>query len=284
MNWSRLTSAMLIALLISGVCTYVVGRKISAPVMQQPVAEQRYAAPAHSLQAGEVLKADSIEMVSWPANKPITGAFTNPQELVGRAMLYPADKGQPLTERFVTALGAGTGLAGKIPAGMRAIALRSDEIMGVAGFLLPGSHVDVLVTYHTDKDPESITATVLQNAEIIAAGHQIQPDPEGKASPVTVVTLLLTPDDAERAVLASSQGSIHFVLRSGSDSDKPHEAPMLLSQLSGGPAPVAVAPVAPRPRVEAPHAAARPAQTELVVQTILGDRQTTDTFTRAVQQ
>jgi pilus assembly protein CpaB len=284
MNWSRLTSAMLIALLISGVCTYVVSRKISAPVSAQQVPDQRYAAPAHALQAGEVLKADSLEMVAWPANKPISGAFTNPQELVGRAMLYPLDKGQPLTEKCVTALGAGTGLAGKIPAGMRAIALRSDEIMGVAGFLLPGSHVDVLVTYHTDKDPESITATVLQNAEIIAAGHQMQPDPEGKAAPVTVVTLLLTPDDAERAVLASSQGSIHFVLRSGSDSDKLHEMPMLLSQLSGGLAPVAPVAMAMHPRVEAARAAARPAQTELVVQTILGDKQMTDTFTRAVQQ
>lgn len=283
MNWNRLTSAMLIALLISGVCTYVVSRKMSAPVSAQQVADQHYVAPSRSLQAGEVLKADSIEMVSWPSNKPIAGAFVNPQELVGRAMLYPLDKGQPLTEKFVTALGAGTGLAGKIPAGMRAIALRSDEIMGVAGFLLPGSRVDVLVTYHTDKDPEPITATVLQNAEIIAAGHQIQPDPEGKATPVTVVTLLLNPDDAERAVMASSQGSIHFVLRSGSDSEKLHEAPMQLSQLSGGAAPVATPAAVPHLHVEAPHAAPRPAQTELVVQTILGDKQTTDTFPRGAR-
>jgi pilus assembly protein CpaB len=278
MNWSRLTSALLIALFVSGTCTYLVSRKINAPVARPKVPDQRYVATARSLQAGELLKADSLELVTWPANRPIAGAFTSPQELVGRALLYPVDKGQPLTEKFVTAAGAGAGLAGKIPEGMRAIALRSDEVMGVAGFLL-------LVTCHLDKSPEPTTATVLQNAEVVAAGHQVQPDPEGKPATVTVVTLLLTPEDAERAVLASTQGTIHFVLRSGSDTEKLHEAPMLMSQMMGGPAPTAPAhgAIVSQTHITTPRAAPRPVQTELVVQTILGDKETTDTFQRAAR-
>jgi pilus assembly protein CpaB len=286
MNWSRLTSALLIALFVSGACTYLVSRRLSVPAAQAQAAERRYVATAKALQAGEVLRADSLELVSWPATKPIPGGFTTPQELVGRAMLYPIDKDQPLTDKLVTAAGAGVGLAGRIPEGMRAIALRSDEVMGVAGFLLPGSHVDVLVTYHTEKIPEAITATVLQNAEVLAAGHQVQPDPDGKPATVTVVTLLLTPEDAERAVLATTQGTVHFVLRSGSDTEKRAAAPMLMSQMLGEPAAAAAAvhtASTGQTRITTPRAAPRPVPTEFVVQTILGDKQTTDTFQRVAR-
>jgi pilus assembly protein CpaB len=183
------------------------------------------------------------------------------------------DKGQPVTDKFLSAAGAGAGLAGKIPDGMRAIALRSDEVVGVAGFLLPGSHVDVLATYRTDKSPEPATATVLQDAEVLAAGHQVQPDPEGKPATVTVVTLLLKPVDAERAVLASSQGTIHFVLRSGSDKGIAHDSPIMLSQLSG-----LSNPNAPSLRTSTPRIQRHLAPTEYVVDTILGDKQSTDRF------
>lgn len=180
------------------------------------------------------MKPGDLELVSWPANNQIAGAFVKPEDLVGRSVLYPMDKDQPITDKFLAALGSGIGLAGKIPTGMRAIALRSDEVMGVAGFLFPGSHLDVLVTYRTENSPEPTTLTVLQDAEVLAAGQKIQPDPEGKPVTATVVTLLLTPEDAQRAVLASTQGAIHFVLRSGSDKVRVEEAPLALSQLSGG--------------------------------------------------
>jgi pilus assembly protein CpaB len=128
---------------------------------------------------------------------------------------------------------------------MRAVALRSDEVVGVAGFLVPGSHLDVLVTYHPESSPEFLTATVLQNVAVLAAGHQSEPDPAGKTSDVTIVTLLLNPEQAQRAVLASAQGSIHFVLRNGEDGNLTEEAPVLISQLAGHSiAPQRAAPVA----------------------------------------
>jgi len=273
MNARRLSTAFTIALTVSGLCTWLLSRKMSTHA-EQRIPDLHYAAPAKPLQAGEVLKAESLQLVSWPADKPVADTFVKADDLIGRTLLYPMDKGQPITEKFLSAPGSGVGLAGKIPAGMRAIALRSDEVMGVAGFLFPGSHVDVLVTYRSDKSPEPITLTVLQDSEVLAAGQKIQPDPEGKPVTATVVTLLLTPDEAQRAVLASTQGAIHFVLRSGSDKAHVQEAPLGLSRLSG--APTTETQVVSRSR-SLPSAGVAVAR-RLVVETIAGDKQSTDTF------
>jgi pilus assembly protein CpaB len=263
MNPKRLLVALTLALFVSGLCTWLVSRKLIARPAMQKLPDAQYAAPSRALQAGEVIKTGDIELVAWPGSDPIDGASTRPTDLLGREVLFPLGKGQPILDRDLSAPGSGTGLASKIPDGMRAVALRSDEIVGVAGFLVPGSHLDVLVTYRSDRSPEPVTATVLQDAVVIAAGQQAEPDPNGKPSAVTVVTLLLTPEESERAVLASTQGAIHFVLRNGGDTSRTHDTPMLLSQLSGD-APVAERTVV-RPVTEAPVA---PRRHE--IETILG--------------
>jgi pilus assembly protein CpaB len=271
----RSSVALLIALLVSSGGTFLLRHKLDVhPAVQVP--EQKYAAPSRSLQAGEILKASSLELVAWPAAIPLQGAFARTEDVLGREVLYPMDKGQPILDKYLSVPGSGVGLAGKIPEGMRAIALRSDEVVGVAGFLLPGSRLDVLVTYRSDKSPEPCTSTVLQNAEVLAAGHQVQPDPEGKPATVTVVTLLLRPEEAERAVLASTQGSIHFVLRNGSDTERTQTTPISLSQLSGTPA----TGLADHAVVAARHSSRRVFQ----VQTILGEQRSTDTFSGGLEQ
>jgi pilus assembly protein CpaB len=277
MNIRRLTLAMAGALLISALCTYLLSRTL-VPRVGAHTNELRYVAPTGSLAAGQILKLENLEMVSWPANAPVPGAATRPEDLVGRALLYPMDKGQPITDKFVSSVGAGFGLAGRIPDGMRAVSLRSDEVMGVGGFLLPGSHLDVLVTYRSEHATEPVTLTVLQDAVLLAAGHQVQPDPEGKPATATVVTLLLTPNDAERAVLASTQGTIHFVLRSGSDTSRAKAAPVMLSQLSGIPAQGPATTVVKVP-VTTPVA-----RGEYVIDTIQGDKQTREHFSVAAKR
>ncbi len=271
MNAKRLSTAFMIALAVSALCTWLLSRKMGAHASER-VPDRSYVAPARALQAGEVLKPEDLELVNWPATNVIPGAFGKKDDLVGRSVLYPIDKDQPITDKLLSAPGSGVGLAGRIPEGMRAIALRSDEVMGVAGFLLPGSHLDVLVTYRTDRSPEPVTLTVLQDAEVLAAGQNIQPDPAGKPVTATVVTLLLTPEDAQRAVMASTQGTIHFVLRSGSDKAHVQEDPLALSQLSSVHA-------APRPsapvRIVVRRVAAPPT---VVVETVAGDKQSKDTF------
>jgi pilus assembly protein CpaB len=232
-NPRRVLIALMLALVVSGLATWLLSRKLATPIQILRTADTMYAAPAHALQAGELLKPDSMELVAWPGTIPIDGAFSRTEDAVGREVLFPLEKGQPILERDLSAPGTGTGLASRIPDGMRAVALRSDEVVGVAGFLVPGSHLDVLVTYHPESSPEFLTATVLQNVAVLAAGHQSEPDPAGKTSDVTIVTLLLNPEQAQRAVLASAQGSIHFVLRNGEDGNLTEEPPVLISQLAG---------------------------------------------------
>jgi pilus assembly protein CpaB len=212
------------------------------------------------------LRQQDVVLVAWPAALPIAGAYTRAADILGREALFPLAQGQPIIERDLSAPGTGTGLASKVPDGMRAVSLRSNEVVGVAGFLIPGSHLDVLVTYRADNLPDPITATVLQNAVAIAVGHQVEPDPQGKPSDVTIVTLLLSPEDAERAVLASNQGAIHFVLRNGNDERHADAPPLMLSELSAVTlsmphvAPKQIRPVAP--------IATRPHEAE--IETVLG--------------
>lgn len=224
----KLSSAFLIALMVSGLCTFMLSRKMRSTAPKPPP-KQRVVAAILPLEAGEVLKVDNLKLVDWPMVLPLQGAFLKPQDLIGRAVLYPLAANEPILERDLAI--PGMGLTVKIPPGMRALALRSDEVVGVAGFLFPGSHVDVLVTYRTEKSPEMATATVLQDAQILAVGHEVQPSPDGKAETVNVVTLLMDPENAERVVLASTQGSIHFVLRNSTDQVQVEDPPVELSQL-----------------------------------------------------
>jgi pilus assembly protein CpaB len=272
MNAKRLSMAFIIALAVSALCTWLLGRKINTHAAV--ASELRYVAPAKALQAGEVIKPEDLELVSWPAGNAIAGAYGKVEDLAGRTVLYPIDKDQPITDRFLAIAGSGLGLATKIPEGMRAIALRSDEVMGVAGFIYPQSHLDVLVTYHSATSPDPITFTVLQDAEVLAVGQKSQPDPDGKPSTATVVTLLLTPQDAERAVLASSQGTFHFVLRSGSDKTRVNEAPVTLADMSRNWATQPAADGHPR---TLPVRTAPPPR-GFTVETVAGDKSSSETF------
>lgn len=268
----RLTSAFIIALVISGIFTYWLSQKFSKN-RPAPPAKSQYVAAAINLEAGQAIRAENLKLIEWPASMPVAGAFTAPGPIVGRVVLFPLSAGEPITDRQLSAPGTGTGITVKIPDGMRAISLRSDEIVGVAGFLLPGTHVDVLVTLHATNSPDSVTSTVLQNVEILAAGQKTDPDPEGKATTATVVTLLVKPEDAERVVMASTQGTVHFVLRNGADHQEYSGPPVLLSQLSAG--------AAPPPAEQKPV----PVKKLLVivpkpytVETMLGSKQRTDSF------
>ncbi len=230
MNPHRILVALVLAFLVSTTSTWFVFRKLK-PSSPQKLAQVLYVAPSRSLEAGEVLRPENTELISWPSSLALDEGFSRAADVMGRAVLFPLAKGEPILGRDLSAAGSGTGLASKIPDGMRAVALRSDEVVGVAGFLVPGSHLDVLVTYRSNKSPEPLTATVLQNVVVVAAGHQIEPDPQGKPSDVAIVTLLLDPEQSQRAVLASSQGSIHFVLRNGGDIGVSGNTQISLSQL-----------------------------------------------------
>lgn len=285
----RLLSALLIALLISGAFTFLLARKLLKP--HGAALSLRYVAAKKDVDTGEILKAEDLVWVQWPKDAAVTGAVQTTGEAIGRAVLSPLASGQPILVRQLSAVG-GVGLSAKIPDGMRAISLKSDQVVGVAGFLLPGTHTDVLVTYRNPLSTDAVTATVLQNAEVIAAGQKTQPDPDGKPSTVDVVTLLVSPQDAERVVLASTQGSVHFVLRNGADQQQTVSQPMDVATLGLVSRPEPAAAIKPAvlsvrarsKRMSAKpsgKAAAKPAPADpqrYSVVMVRGDKQTVETF------
>jgi pilus assembly protein CpaB len=269
MNVKRLVTVLLIAVVISGTFTLWLSHQVKKAHPAAPVvATLQYAAATQSLEAGTVLRPDEMKMMPWPANDPLDGAHQKIDEIAGRAVLFPLAAGEPILDRQLAVAGQG-GFTGKIPPGMRAIAVRSNEVVGVAGFLQPGTHVDVLVTYHTASSPDPVTSTILQDVEVLAAGQKFQPDADVKSDAANVVTLLVKPEDAEKIVLASSQGDLHFVLRNGLDRAQVQDSGVNVSEFkTGGTSPHPVVARAARPS----------ASNGYTVHTIAGGKQSTESF------
>jgi pilus assembly protein CpaB len=257
----RLIIALVAALTVSGLFTFFLSKKVGGA--RTKTTSQQYVAASKPLEPGEMLKLGSLQMVDWPASMPLPGGFNKVEAIEGRIVLYPLAPGEPILDRDLAAAGSGAGLSAKIPEGMRAISLKSDEVVGVAGFLLPGTHVDVLETNRSNSGAPAGTFTVLQDVEILAAGQKIEPDPEGKATSVNVVTLLLKPEDAEKVVLASSEGVIHFVLRNGADRTRMTEAAVA--------SPVQTKPARTRAGMVAKSQ-------PYVVETVMGDKKVVNSF------
>ena len=231
-------TAFMMAAVLAGGITFIVYRRLSAATQQRrgiPIV-----VAASDLATGTTLSAKNTLLVDWYSEALPSGAFTKIDDVVGHPLLYPLAAKEPVLQRDLGVEGAGIGLAGKIPEGMRAIAVRSNEIVGVAGFLYPGSHVDVLVTLAqagglgmaaAQSATSPVTRTVLQNVEVLTAGQTIEPDPQGKPQTVSVVTLLVSPEESQKLQLASAQGAIQFVLRSGADQQKVELSATRLDQL-----------------------------------------------------
>jgi pilus assembly protein CpaB len=273
MNSRRLLVALLLALAISGAVTLFITRKLNLRNSARSHV-QHVVAAAHALDAGDVPKAEDLALIDWPQSIALPNGFTKISDVAGRALIYPVAASQPITDSYLAAPGSGIGLTTKIPEGMRATSVKSDEIVGVAGFLFPGSHVDVMVTFRSDGLPTPATQIVLQDVEVLTVGQKLQPDPQGKPENVNVVTLLLTPEDAQKLVLASTQGSIQFVLRNGADHTRVDAMPVQVAQLAGPqpavqPVPGASA-ITPRRRL--------PIKEPDVVETILGEKRSTKSF------
>jgi pilus assembly protein CpaB len=235
---------------IAGGTTFFIARRLRPPV-QGPGTIQIVAA-AKDLSLGVPLAKEDLTMIGWPDNVPLTGSINKVEDAVGRPLMVSVAAKQPLLERDLAMAGSGFGLAGKIPSGMRATAVRSNEIVGVAGFLYPGSHVDVVATYALPTG--QATQTVLQDVEVLSTGTSIEPDPQGKPQTVNVVTLLLTPENSQKLLLASAQGSIQFVLRGGLDRETAQIPLTRMEQLLAG----ALPPPPPKPSAPRPVKVAAP--------------------------
>jgi pilus assembly protein CpaB len=173
---------------------------------------------AAPLQVGVSVKPDDLKVVKIPTVAFPKGAFSKVEEVIDRPVVSNILQDEPVLEGRLAARGAGSGLAPVIPVGMRAVSVRVNEVVGVAGFVLPGMHVDVLITGEAPgSDDVRMTTTVLQDITVLSAGQTIQPDARGQAINAPVVTLLVTPEQAETLTLAGNETKIQLVLRNTAD-------------------------------------------------------------------
>lgn len=178
------------------------------------------AVAARDLPLGTVIAGEDVDMVQWPSGNVPQSYSTSAQEVIGRGLITPVAQGEPLLTSKLAEKEAGGGLSIVIPEGMRAVSVRVDEVIGVAGFVLPSTRVDVLVTLDGGEGQGTITRVILQNVSTLAAGQMIQRDAEGKPVTVAVITLLVTPEEAEKLTLAATEGQIQLALRNTLDQEE----------------------------------------------------------------
>lgn len=250
MKQQRTLVVLAVAVVTAGLATFGVYRAIqNVPVREVEVGTVPVVVAAQNVPVGTMLTARHLRVVAWPERNQVPGAFSDPARVVDRGVIATIAENEPITVRNVADPSAGAGLPPVIPPGMRAISVRVNEVIGVAGFVLPGTRVDVLVTVDNDgsdssRRDEAIARTVVSNLQVLTAGTRYDQNEarEGEPQRSTVVTLAVLPEDGERIALASSQGQISLALRNPIDVDPTKTDGIRLSALmrGTGPEPVVV--------------------------------------------
>jgi pilus assembly protein CpaB len=277
MNRNRMLIGVVIALIIALLASHYVYQQIQKArvTVVKPIATSTVVVAAAPLEIGTPLQPKSLRLVNWPAGTQPQGTFSNVNQCLGRALITSVVANEPILEQQLAPKEAGPGLPAAIPEGMRAVSVRVDDVVDVAGFVQPGTMVDVLVTggagpYGT------LTRTFLEDVRVLAAGQQVEQDQNGKPHTVNVVTLLVSPQQADTLTLASTEGSIHLALRNTIDTKVSDPRPVYLAGLYLGGGPV-VYPVRhrkvhrPRPQPPAPTG-------PYVVEIYQGDKRETASF------
>jgi pilus assembly protein CpaB len=200
---------------------------------------------------GAVVKSSDLKIVSWPAQNVPPGTFAKIEDIVDRVALSNILVEEPVLEGRLAARGAGVGLAGTIPPGMRAVSVRVNDVISVAGFVLPGSQVDVMVTAmpRGNNATGPVTRTVLHNIRVVSAGRNIQPDAKGQPENVAVITLLVTPEQAEVLTLAANEGRLQLALRNNTDTQQSGSGGVQAAELFTGGRKAPEPAAKPRPRL-----------------------------------
>lgn len=249
----RLWLVLGMALVSGGGAAYLAAGYLQPAPVQAARPEEpgdRVAVAARDLPAGSVLTEGDVRLVKWPADALPAGYARTAAEVVGRGLVTPLRANEPLMEGKLASKEAGGGLAILIPEGMRAVSVRVDEVIGVAGFVTPGTRVDVLATLPAASDRAAGTRLVLQNVQVLASGQSLAVERDGKPQAAAVITLLVLPDQAEVLTLASAEGRIQLALRNTMDGAKVVTGGVAANGLLGH------APAPPRPAE--PRAAPRP--------------------------
>jgi pilus assembly protein CpaB len=219
------------ALIVSAVFYRLAVRAASRPPVS---AEKPLVIAAAALPFGAVISAGMVKTVRAPEKMYPAGGHERVEDVVGRPVISPIHAGEAVVEARLAARGSGIGLAPMIPPGMRAVAVRVNDVAGVAGFVLPGMRVDVLVTGRPSGREDTVTSTALENIVVLSAGQTLESDGKSSSINVPVVTLLATPEQAETLSLANTEGKIQLVLRNSTDQKMSKPPGRQLREIFGG--------------------------------------------------
>ena len=282
---SRIFAVLAIAVLAGGGLAYGTYNFLqNQPVKQGNTPTQPVVVAAADLQLGAEIKMDDLTVAQFPAGKTPEGTFSKREEVIGRGVIMPMVKNEPILKAKLASKEAGFGLPPVIPEGMRAVSVRVNEVVGVAGYVLPGNRVDVVATASpTDAHADTTSKVVLSNVQVLTAGTRMEQNgDQSKPVQVTVVTLLVFPEQAERLALASTEGKIQLALRNPLDQGAPVTPGIKTSGLMG----VVAAPArqaasggagSSRPRAAQPVTQTVPSAAPMpTVEMIRGDKRATE--------
>src|SRR5579863_501492 len=274
----RLVTILLAAFVVAALCSVLVYRLVGMRIAAaKPQPSTRVVAAARDIKIGTVLSAPDLTTIQIMGTAPKT-AILDAKNAIGRGVTSAIYAGEPILDDRLAPMGSGGGLAATIKDGMRAIAVRVDQVVGVAGFVLPGMRVDVLIsgvppTGATSGNNNTQVRTVLQNIEVLSAGTDIQKDAEGKPQQVQVVNLLVTPEQAQVLALASNETRIQLVLRNPLDTKvAPVEGTAMTNLFLDQNAP------ATKPKLTGRVAPRKPKEDSFTVTVINGTTKTEDKF------
>lgn len=235
---TRTLLVLVIAIGVAATATYFVYRAVERiPVREVEVRSYHVAVASKNLPVGTMLTASDVKLVPWPSASQVPGAYSTVEAVVNRGLVAPVVENEPLTDAKVASSEVGAGLPPSIPTGMRAISVKVNEVIGVAGFVVPGTRVDLVVTVRNNDISQS--RSVVSNVQVLTAGTKYDQDlaKDGKPVPTSVVTLLVTPEDAERIALAAAEGQIMLTLRNPLDVQPTVTNGVRMASLLGAPDP-----------------------------------------------
>lgn len=267
---NRLLVAGIIAIALGLLASNFVYRRLSQVQVGRPVQITQVVVAALPLSLGTRLEAHHVKTIQWPGNTPLPGMFERVEDAMGRAVITSLVENEAVLETKLAPKEAGFGLQVAIPEGMRALSVAVNDVVAVAGFVMPGTTVDVLVTGSTEgrSGKDSVTRIILESVRVLAAGQKVEQDKEGKPQTVPVITLLVTPEDATKLTMAAMEGRIQLALRNTIDTKKVATAPVHRASLfSGPPAPV-MRRAGPQPKPDV----------TFVVEVIRGNKRETSSF------
>lgn len=246
MNRTRLMILGLLALGLGAFVSLTVYNTLKTKTTSKEEPGADVVIAASDITTGAKIEDKDVRVVKIPLSIVPPGSLSRKSQVLGRGVILPIAKGEFVLPNKLAAENAGSGLPGLIPPGMRAVSVRVNEVVAVAGFVIPGTRVDVLLTGNPGGGSEQATSTVLENVAVIAAGQKLERNSAGEPQAAAVITLLVSPDDAQKLTLASNEGHIQLSLRNVLDTKQEQLVAVKTGALYRGGS--MLAPTTPKPK------------------------------------